>query len=1077
MPLLLTSANRNALISLQRSLILIMMAIILIPILTALCLHVQMCAAANVSKLLELTQDSLTEQMLSGRMFFVYFGNQVSPTLELFLEQLELSAEALEDYGISVAKINCTKENIPIYCGTEKRMKKVYLFRGAEVLRSFHTDTVFDVNAIVSHVLFTVLFNEVRYVHTPAELLGIEKAAKGKMDVVFGHIQVLGLPEHRALMEAAFVYGAKLQFALTTGGPVLKHMGVEDPASLQAGLWFLHCKGVSGPGEACPHTAMRRPLTTLRIHTFLQLMEAPLLTEAWVDPAEVKVGYSNLRVPLLFLFSQPQTAALDRDTAHTLAWRLRGQVGVVLIHRDSPDVQSPLKYNAAYRLSDGAAVKYVTFSNTEEVITLFTEPHIPAGEEMTAEEEEREEEEEDEDRWTTLDVLDDEVAESVYRDRDQILDLEPVIELTADIFSSALTQHDHLVVLFYVKWDAVSMAFLPSFVEVAEVLEDLSDVALGSVDCGEWTDVCGDQHITSFPTVMAYRHDDQAQLYRGMLGSQSLHRFILLSRLGGPLRLSSSEEVRAFMEGGPEQAPYILAPVRALGVYSSSQDPGVPLFEAAARSLRGQILLGILVDTSAQNWARELSVDLPALLVLRCSEAQREVHPIQASSLDELIALIHNASLDPFPELTVENLPQYLELRRPLLLLFVDEEGPEGSAALLEIRGLLQSGHLKGYLPCWINLRRTPAGRSVLESYLGATPPLPALVLSQLHSGGEVFHFPPQRPLQSARILQWLQNIESQGDEPADSILGGPMLSSQYACVCTSQSNELWLIPLLRRCGEVEEEEEGEEEEGVEEEEGGEEEEEGEEEKGEKHVEEEEDEEEEEEGEEEKKNVEGEGEGEEEEVEEEEDEEEEGEGEEEKGEENVEGEGEEEEEEVEEEKKDEEGEGEGEEEEVEGEEEGEEEKKNVEGEGDQAHAAFWTVARAAGNFIPTDSSFSHVPGPVPTAHSCCDVPDCPAITKTERCHGVVPDDRWGPAVPFYDFLSVMDQELPGYATQRSARSKMAAAAGGGRPEGKTDTKEEKRGERRKEGEKDSDERQDSRKHPANTPSPHTHTEL
>lgn len=63
--------------------------------------------------------------------------------------------------------------------------------------------------------------------------------------------------------------------------------------------------------------------------------------------------------------------------------------------------------------------------------------------------------------------------------------------------------------------------------------------------------------------------------------------------------------------------------------------------------------------------------------------------------------------------------------------------------------------------------RRTPAGSSVLESYLGTSPQLPALVLSQLRSGGEVFHFPSQRPLQSGRILQWLQGVERQEEEPA----------------------------------------------------------------------------------------------------------------------------------------------------------------------------------------------------------------------------------------------------------------------------------------------------------------------
>lgn len=101
----------------------------------------------------------------------------------------------------------------------------------------------------------SVLFNEVRYVHTPAELLRVESAARQNSDIVVGHIPVLGLPgtisifsivhclgwnkailyisclfvfvgiEHRALMEAAFVYGTKYQFVQMTGTLLLKHMG------------------------------------------------------------------------------------------------------------------------------------------------------------------------------------------------------------------------------------------------------------------------------------------------------------------------------------------------------------------------------------------------------------------------------------------------------------------------------------------------------------------------------------------------------------------------------------------------------------------------------------------------------------------------------------------------------------------------------------------------------------------------------------------------------------------------------------------------------------------------------------
>lgn len=118
--------------------------------------------------------------------------------------------------------------------------------------------------------------------------------------------------EHRSMMETAYVYGSKYQFILITGGPVLRHLEyvlvflflspmrikfvfhifyLSLPLHLSVSVyelshssrvWFLHCRGHSGStssttSERCPWTRMRKPLSTLSLHSFLQLMEAPLV--------------------------------------------------------------------------------------------------------------------------------------------------------------------------------------------------------------------------------------------------------------------------------------------------------------------------------------------------------------------------------------------------------------------------------------------------------------------------------------------------------------------------------------------------------------------------------------------------------------------------------------------------------------------------------------------------------------------------------------------------------------------------------------------------------------------------------
>ncbi|KAK6481504.1 thioredoxin domain-containing protein 16-like [Huso huso] len=714
------------------------------------------------SELTELTSKGFFKVLDSGKASFIYFGNAVNPSITLFLEQLEKSVEVLEDYGILVAKVDCAKEKVPTYCTIEKVLKKVYLFRGGVMLRSFVTDTVFDENAIVAHVLFALLFNEVKYVQTPAELQNIEKAVKGRADVVLAHVQALGTAEHRAVMEAAFVYGAEYQFVLTMGGTVLQHMGVEEPGKLSAGLWFLHCKLVSRRWEPCHHSALKKPLSTVQIYTFLKLMDAPLLTEVSADPADVKTVHNHLQSPVLFLFTQRETLALDRSTAESVAWRLRGEAGVVLVHRDHPGVNVPAGHNVAYRLpAEGSRVKYLTLQDIEGVMRLFTE-----GDRVGLELEEEEEEEEEE-HWSVLDILDDEVSESVYRDRSVNLESHLVPALTSQTFSTAVAAAGHTVVLFYNSWDAVSMAFMQSYLEVASMLKDVADVSLALVNCDDWTEVCTNQNASQIPTVMLFNPGERPRRYNGMLGTESLHSFIRLSRMPAPLRLSSEDEAESFLRGDLSRSLSPHTPALVLGLFNSRLEPGCMAFQEACLSLRGELVTGIFAEPQASQWSQQYTASLPALILSRTADSHIHTLPLLNSSTEEVISIVKRAALHPLPELTVLNLPSYLELGRPLLILFVDRDDSESVHARQELSTLQDRGQLDHYLPCWIHLARTPAGRAVLESLLGSVPHLPALVLSQLGSEGEVFLFQALRPLLAETVQRWLSRVQSKEEEPS----------------------------------------------------------------------------------------------------------------------------------------------------------------------------------------------------------------------------------------------------------------------------------------------------------------------
>ncbi|XP_030602993.1 thioredoxin domain-containing protein 16 isoform X2 [Archocentrus centrarchus] len=749
---------------------------------------------ANTSDLIEYTAADFYEKLHSGKMMFIYFEHQATPTISLFLVELEKSAEALQDYGVLVGKVNCNTELVHTYCTDERLQRTAFLFRGGKEFLSFDLDTIFDVNSIVSEVLFAILRDEIKYVHTDADLLAMEKAARGKKDIVLGYVCSLGTQEHRSIMETAYVYGSKYQFILITGGPVLKHLGVNESSHLSR-VWFLHCRVHSGfttpmTSERCPLTRMRKPLSTLSLHSFLQLMEAPLVTEVYDDPSSVPPPqFPYQQTPQVFLFSHPATEHLDLDTATTLAWRLRGLALLLLIHRQSPAVKTPDEYNAAYRLPEKSLeVKYLTLHSLDEVLALFTDEEKEEEQEEDEDDEAVDDDDDAEEEDSYFGKLDDEIAASVFENRVTLQDMDSVTQLTSDNFHSAVAQSGLTVVLFYLKWDAVSMAFLSSFIEVAERLADseVDGVQMSVVDCGEWTDLCAAQPgsavpfqpITAFPSVLLLHPQDPVQHFRGMLGSEALHRFIMMSRTASPVLLSSLEEIKSFLQEAPHPELAGYKPDRVVGLFKTQTQTGLAAFTEAAKSLRGEALTGLLTDELAERWAADRTIDLPAVLVFPSWRTHAHPSTLPASSsAEELLTHINAALLHPMPELTVENLPSFLSLGKALLLLFVGEEEDkvgwrQNQALVEEMRTVVVLGgeKMERYLACWIHLGRTPAGMSVLGSYLGSMPPLPALVLTHLPSRDEIYQYPPNTPIVASSVLHWLQRVED-GTESATGLL------------------------------------------------------------------------------------------------------------------------------------------------------------------------------------------------------------------------------------------------------------------------------------------------------------------
>ncbi|XP_075860140.1 thioredoxin domain-containing protein 16 isoform X2 [Microcebus murinus] len=662
---------------------------------------------STVDSLPELSPQKYFSTLQPGKASLAYFCQADSPSTSVFLEELNKAVRPLQDYGISVAKVNCIKEEMSRYCGKEKDSMKAYLFRGNILLREFPTDTLFDVNAIVAHVLFALLFNEVKYITTLEDLQNIENTLKGKENIVFSYVRAIGIPEHRAVMEAAFVYGTIYQFVLTTEIALLESIGSEDIE--YAHLYFFHCKLVLDLTQQCRRTLMEQPLTTLNIHLFIKTMKEPLLTEVAEDPQQVSTVHLQLGLPLIFIVSQQATYEADRRTAEWVAWRLLGKAGVLLLLRDSLEMNIPQHANVVFKRAEkGIPLEFLVLHDVESIIShVENNMHM---EEIQDEDDDMEDPDSD-----ILDIQDDEVAETVYRDRKRQLPLELTVELTEETFNVTVMASDSLV-LFYAGWHAVSMAFLQSYIDVAIKLKGTSAMLLTRVNCADWSGVCAKQNVTEFPVVKMYKEGKNPVSYTGMLGSEDLLKFIQLNRISCPVIITSIQEAEEYLSGELYKDLISYSSVSVLGLFSPTMTTAKEDFTEAGNHLKGYVITGIYSEEDVLILSNKYAATLPALLLARHEEGKIESILLASTHTQDIVQIITNALLGTFPEITVENLPTYLRLQKPLLVLFSDGSmNPQYEKVILT---LAKQKYLDMFTPCWLNLNFTCSGMETSSSSL-----------------------------------------------------------------------------------------------------------------------------------------------------------------------------------------------------------------------------------------------------------------------------------------------------------------------------------------------------------------------
>ncbi|XP_043844099.1 thioredoxin domain-containing protein 16 isoform X5 [Dromiciops gliroides] len=650
--------------------------------------------------------------------------------------------------------VNCAKEEASRYCGRENDWTKAYLFRGNILLREFPTDALFDVNAIVANVLFALLFNEIKYITSLEDFENIENAMKGKTNIALIYVRAIGTPEHRAVMETAFVYGTAYQFVLTTETALLEGIGAENSDVISGSLFFFHCKLVLDLTQKCQKTLLEQPLTILNIHRFLKLMDAPLLTEITEDPEKVSTIHLQLGLPQIFILSQENTYEMDKRTAEIVAWRLLGKAGVTLLLKDSSDLNIPAHINVIFkRAKEGVPVDFLVLHDVNSIISLV-ENNIPIQNNESVKEYE-----EGEMETLNLDIQDDQVVETVNRDSKRNLPLELIIDLTEETFNSIIMNTSSSIILFYANWEAVSLAFLQSYVDVAIKLKGVSNMIFSRINCGDWSNVCTKQNVTEYPVIKIFKEGEKPVIYTGMLETEYLLKFIRLNGISCPVKIVTIEEAEEYLNGELYKELTSYSSVSVLGIFSSSMIKEKENFIEAGKNLKGFVITGFYSEEDALILSKKYAVTLPALLFARHKEGNIDSILLSNSDAKDIIQIIKRALLGIFPEITVENLPIYLRLQKPLLILFRDDNLNHKDEK--EMLPLVKQKYLETLIPCWLNVKTTPVGRGILKAYFKHLPPLPLLVLVDLHSQGQVSAFPLDQTINEKNILLWLQRLEA----------------------------------------------------------------------------------------------------------------------------------------------------------------------------------------------------------------------------------------------------------------------------------------------------------------------------
>ncbi|XP_013069520.2 thioredoxin domain-containing protein 16-like [Biomphalaria glabrata] len=715
----------------------------------------------------------IDELSKSSTLLHIYFiaSETYYSTLKSLFDEMENAAKYLKSYNIKIAVLDCllhTEETE--YCAKKDVRKNFFTFKNGNFLLKLDLETLFDVESIMAHSIHLLSIDKVPVLLSRLERMNLESKIIGVKDLIFAYFPLSGTREHRIFAEVAYAYQDNYNFAFTAETKVTE--GLQNANSINSestfAIWAMFCSTSTHEqlqSGDCDNIMYKGDTNLAAIATFIRLLGEPVL---YYSPSKDALALLEMpgSVPILFVYTEETSNQMIEKDVQELAHFVRGHAKLVVLNMDkkkNKKIAQEHGYqgsipNIAF-LEKPGEVTYINRPWSLESAQEFLEATIYLSDKPSSEVVKKSQHSPETDIFSEslieeVETQDDEVEDAVFRLQLEDMDLSFMPPLFKETFAAAIDSAQLKLVLFYLPFDHVSMAFLSDLAKAATNFSG-SDVLM-RVNCFDATDLCAAQNITSYPLMRIYQKGMKPQEYKGHLHSQSVLIAYILLQLKSPVKLNTQEEVDKFMKGHFPMSFSSYSPSSVILLAAKENKEVRLIFKKVAKSLSTVTAFGIVTKKLVASVAKKYGVMVPAVVAYNRQDVDKPIRILTDVTEETLRDFAWMSTFKTLPELGINNFPTLFAKKLPFAILFVDKNSTASLEAMKMMTKIALSGQFDNVIFCSMNAQPKTLGIKILSSYAWtATLPMISLVN---HRQAEVFNY-AGKLLKDDEVTSWLKDV------------------------------------------------------------------------------------------------------------------------------------------------------------------------------------------------------------------------------------------------------------------------------------------------------------------------------